>query len=285
MFGSMGFGSFRGIGMIVLQILRILTVIGLTAADVSCWALVIHVEQNAAYYIFEAASLIFISFICTFLVFSEFPMIKWVRNWYRARWPLFSDHHGPGWLGVAIMIIGFNLLGKLNQSSFDSSKVGMPIWQLVLASGILNVTFGALNVFCGLVCVDRKDGINARDVRSKGSLAEAHSQNIPDHYSRDGSPASSIRDEKRRTKFMSQLWHKTPSGGKRFSRPIISGPFPAHQDVEHQGGQHEDDHHDLEADRQSPILPGVQRPASALHPLFSSDRSSRYSTATTARFR
>lgn len=274
MFGFINLGSFRGVGMIALQALRILTIIGLTAATASCWIMMVKVGKDKTYFVFESASLFFLSLVCIFLAISEFPVIKFVKDYYRNSWPRFSDRHGLTWLGCAMLLIGCNLLGRLNQPAYDAKKLGDSFFQLVLASGVLTVTFGALNVVCSLTWRDGKNGINARDVRSKGSLASPQQHSLPDYYS-STSRASSVRDEKGRSKFASMFWKKNEDG-KQEDRPRIniSAPISAHRDVERDAS---------DGERGSPIVPGVKRPDTALHPMHTG-RSSYYSEAHMSRF-
>ena len=264
----------RGVGMVILQILRVFTVIALAAGAAANGVLMVKVNlKNSSYFPFEAASHFFMAVICLVLVFSEFPIINFVKNYFRRSWPLFSDQHGLSWLGIAMLIIGCNLLGLLNEPAFSQKKIGSSLWQLVLAAGILNLTFGCLNAMCSFMWSDRKNGINARDVRSKGAVADGKQHYLPDHYSANGSPASSIRNEKGRSRIATIFWPKD-SAGKDTTRPNISGPLEAHRDVERDA--------DDEV-RGSPIVPGIKRPDTALHPM-NTGRSSRYSTANFSRF-
>lgn len=272
MSGLFSIGSFRGVGMIVLQALRILTMIGLAAATTSCWIMMVKVGKDKTFFVFESASLFFLGLICIFLAVSEFPIIKFLKNYYRESWPRFSDRHGLTWLGSAMILIGCNLLGRLNQPAYDAKKLGDSFFQLVLASGVLSVTFGVLNVICSLIWRDGKNGINARIVRSKGE--EAGQSALPD-YSSYASRQSSVREEKGRSKFVSMFWKK--EGEDRTSeRPHIqiSAPISAHQDIERDADYNE---------RGSPIVPGLKRPDTALHPMHTG-RSSSYSEAHMSRF-
>lgn len=243
----------RGIGMIVLQALRVLTIIGLTAACASCWVMMVKVRTGHTYFVFEAASLFFLGIICLFLVASEAPVVSCIRNFYRTSWPNFSDAHGMTWLGVSMILIGCNLLGQLNSPAYSADNFGLAFWQLVMASGILCLTFGVLNVACSFVWRDAKNGITARDVRSNGSIADS-SQKLPDYYSHDSrSPAESLRNEKTRSKFMSTFWKR---------------------------GQQDDNETVVET---SPIVPGIRKPDITHHPGFHRPTSV-YSEANMSRF-
>lgn len=279
MFGLFDLSSFRGIGMIVLQVLRGLTIIGLGTGIASCVILIAKVDTGKDYWFFDAVSSSFTVLIAIFLIITELPVLKrWIRN----NWPSFSDMHGVGWLGLALIIIGCNILGKLTQPYASQKKLGMAMWQLVVSGGILNLVFGGLNIVANFVFMDRKNNINARDVRTHGSLAESQkdASSLPDVASYPGSRASSVRKEKGRSKFASMFWKKggDDDGGKEFARPHISGPMPAvHHDLERNA--------DIDHDKpRSPIDPTVTRPDSIYHPIHNIRASSRYSEANMSRF-
>uniref|UniRef100_A0A8H7KA39 DUF7598 domain-containing protein n=1 Tax=Bionectria ochroleuca TaxID=29856 RepID=A0A8H7KA39_BIOOC len=188
MFGSFDMSSFRGVGMIILQILRVFTIIGLLAAETACAVLIAKVNTGNPYCVFEATSMVFTCGIALFLIVSEIGVFQ---RFFRKNWPAFSDQHGLGWLGFAIIIVACNILGKLNNSNSSAESLGsMSFWQLTLAAGILNLTFGVLNVIASFVFSDRKNGVNARDVRTHGSLAgdgnEVASLHYPQLYSLHG---------------------------------------------------------------------------------------------------
>jgi hypothetical protein len=260
----------KGVGMIVLQVLRVLSVITLLASVASCWLLIIKIEHKRKWYPFEGASLFFLSCLPLFLILSEFPMVRFLKNYFQRAWPAVGPEAGLGWLGTGMAVIGCNLLGKLNQPAFDSKKMGDSFRQLVMAAGILNLIFGVLNVMCTFIWSDRQAGVSARQVRSKGSLAEPYAPDLP-KYTPDDYPSrsSSTRNEKTRSKFISMFWK-----GEGNERPNISAPMPTHHDFDRTSSDEE---------RLSPIVPGIKRPDTALHPMHAR-ASSRYSEANMSRF-
>ncbi|KAF7554409.1 hypothetical protein G7046_g6831 [Stylonectria norvegica] len=281
MFGMFNNDSLRGPGMIVLQVLRAFTLIGLATAVAACWTLIIKIDTANGFFFFDAASLFFTSTISVLLALSELPF---ARGYFRRTWPVLSEQHGLTWLGLAMTLIGCNILGKLNQPANSSDKLGLPFWRLVLAAGILSITFGVLNIICSFIFHDGKNGINARSVRSQGSLATSikgapiKSDPYNDQYS---VRSASLRNEKTKTKFMSMFWKKD-AGGKPSEKPTISHPMPAHYDVERNAGSDDEWDHD----RRSPIVPEIRRPDTALHPINGAHtaRSSYYSEAHMSRF-
>ncbi|KAM3483065.1 hypothetical protein MY8738_003509 [Beauveria namnaoensis] len=257
-------GSLHGAGYFVLQILRVCTVITLLAAAAGCWVLIIQVAKYKSYFVFQCMSLFFTSMGCLFLIIAEFPVIKFVRSFYRDSWPVLSDSHGVGWMGAAIIIIGCHVLGTLNEQGYDTDAFSGHFSKLVLSSGILCILFGALNIICALIWRDAKQGITSRDIRTHGSLA-ADCTTLPSY---SASPATSIRNEKTKSKFMSKIFKR---GSDKDDvgpppRPVISGPYTSGPEVSPIGAT-------------SPIVPGLKRPNTALHPMHGHRASSQYSVA------
>lgn len=278
--------SIRGPGMIILQVLRAVTLITLITAAVACWTLIIKIDTSNGFFFFDAASLFFTSNIAVFLAVSELPIAK---SYFRRTWPVLSEESGLTWLGFAMSLIGCNILGKLNQPANSSKKLGLPFWRLVLAAGVLAITFGIINIVCSFIFRDSANGISARVVRSEGSLA-APSQAASSYKEQYSVRSNSLRGEKTKSKFMSMFWKKDKSHNAT-ERPEISAPMPsqthqqydverdpAYSPVSYSRGQRDED----EWDRRSPIVPEVKRPDTALHPIHS--RTSRYSEAHMSRF-
>ncbi|OAA73879.1 hypothetical protein ISF_00780 [Cordyceps fumosorosea ARSEF 2679] len=255
--------NLNGFGYWVLQGLRVCTVITLLAAAAGCWVLIIQVDKYKTFFVFQCLSFFFTSMGCLFLITAEFPVIKFLRNFYKESWPVLSDGHGVGWMGAAIVIIGFHVLGSLNEQGYDTDAFTGHFSQLVLASGILCVLFGCLNIIAALIWRDAKHGITSRDIRRDGSLA-GDGATLPSY---SASPAASVRNEKTRSKFLSKVWKR---GGDN-ERPNISAPFS-------------DERLNAQPRVTSPIVPGLKRPDTALHPMHGHpDRaSSQYSVADNA---
>ncbi|KAK3186435.1 hypothetical protein K4F52_004736 [Lecanicillium sp. MT-2017a] len=196
--------SLRGVGYFVLQALRVATVITLAAACAACWVLIVKVEKERTYFVFACASLAFTSIVAAILIFSEFPVVGSVKEYFRTTWPVLSESHGLGWLGFATIMIGCNVLGTLNQPGYSKKELGGHFSGLVEAAGILCLTFGGLNILCALVWRDSKESITSRDIRANGNLANQQSK-LPSY---SASPSSSLRNEKTQSKFRSMFWKK-----------------------------------------------------------------------------
>ncbi|KAL4732596.1 hypothetical protein ACLX1H_001614 [Fusarium chlamydosporum] len=256
MFGE----KIRGPGMIVLQVLRVLTIISLLTAAAACWILVIKISRSTGWFFFEAMSLVLTSSATIFLVISELPFCK---SYFQKHWPVFSDEHGLTWLGAGLLLIGSNILGKLNSPYNRDNKIGLPFWRLVLAAGILSITCGVLNIICSIILRDRD--INARMIRADGSLARSKNEARSFGKPRSDYSASFSEDPPKKT-FMSFFWKKddSQSGPSRpnisqpISRPVVSQPMTHDHDLERNSPAPRYDHErddDSELDRRSPIVP------------------------------
>ncbi|CEJ92506.1 hypothetical protein VHEMI08156 [[Torrubiella] hemipterigena] len=268
--------ALRGAGYWVLQALRVFTVISLLAAVASCWVLMIKVDKGRTFFVFECISLFFTSVIAIALIVSEFPMVSFIRNYFRQAWPVLSESYGVGWLGAAMVVIGCNVLGSLNEPGFDPENLGSNFTSLVQAGGILCLIFGALNVLASLIWRDGKEKITSRDIRADGSLAKQRDV-LPSSYS--ASAASSVHREKQgfRQSVFSVFGKRPQNGGAagKTTIPIISGPIYTHPNPE---CNNPPPNYALSSpnpttvtsgSKESPVVRGVMRPPTAEHPMLS----------------
>ncbi|KAK6716369.1 hypothetical protein SNK04_007318 [Fusarium graminearum] len=266
MFGE----KIRGPGMIVLQVLRVITIISLLTAAAACWVLVIKINRSTGWFFFEAMSLVLMSSATIFLIISELPFCK---SYFQKNWPVFSDEHSLTWLGIGLLLIGSNILGKLNSPHNRDNKIGLPFWQLILAAGILTLTSGVLNLICSVIFRDRD--INSRMIRADGSLARAK-EDAKFFGKSNSNYSASFSEERPKKTFMSYFWKKDDSQSSSPPRRNISHPItrphisqPVDHDVERNAPPHYDNDRDddYDMDRRSPIVPAVRRPDTALHPI------------------
>lgn len=276
----------RGISMVILQVLRVFTIIGLGTVMAASWALTIKIDTGKPYFVFDAASLIFMSGIAFFLAVSELPIGK---RFFETHWPAFSLKHGLGWLGLALLMIGCNILGKLNNSKTQPGDIGLPWWRLVLASGILNLVFGFLNIVATFALHDWLGGQNVRVIRTIGAAKVDSTKEGSLPYSRPGSPYSFEKNNKsvggKILGFALDRVRRKAGSSKEAPRPHISHPVSAHKYPEADAPS---DYDDPEA-QTSPIQPGITKPDNAFHPAFWKDQaprppSSLYSAAHRSRF-
>lgn len=291
----------RGSGHLILNGLRACTLIALAAVMVSSWAMIVIAGLNGDFYFFDTMEKISIFLFAIFLTITELSIFQ---RYFQNNWPVFSFSHSLAWLGGFMVMLGCQLLANFDKDKYSQKKLTLPIWRLVLGSSILAISFGFFNIVASIIFRDGNEGITARHIRKDGSLANADNNaavydkySARDAYSRDDAysqPSGSYHQEKeeevsrfrRATRMMNpmnlpkNLNFRKSRIQPQVSQPVISRPIMTHdRDIE----RGDDDDALLEDDRRSPIMPAVQRPPTALHPIHTGT-SSRYSVANMSRF-
>ncbi|KAF6821282.1 hypothetical protein CMUS01_03218 [Colletotrichum musicola] len=257
----------RGSGHMILNVFRAFNIVGLLAICASTWVMIVMSILKGKFAFFDSASHFFTFSIAVFLIISELNIF---RSYFERNWPVLSSDHGLSWLGIAMIVMGCQVLANTSEPAFSAETLGLPLWRLILASGILAITFGFFNVVSSIVFRDGSNGINARNIRSDGTLASGKNSFVDGYSVR----SNSIREEKtfRRLTQKFTPWSKNTNA----NRPNISGPIVS--DVEH--GNVSDSNRDWDEDRRSPIMPEVARPPTALHPMNTGNvRYTKYSEA------
>lgn len=95
------------------------------------------------FFFFDGVSHFITSTIGIFLTVSELSLFK---SYFARYWPLLSPESGFVFLGTAMLILGFNILGNLNKAATSAQSLGLPLWRIVIASGILSSLMGLTNV-------------------------------------------------------------------------------------------------------------------------------------------
>ena len=154
-----------GAGFIILNILRGCNVISLALVAVASWIMLVMTVKTSNFFFFDGCAHFITSVISIALIVSEVNLLK---SWF-ARWaPLLSPESGLVFLGLSMIGIGFNILGNLNKSATSQETLGLPMWRVVIASGILSSLMGLFNIIGTYVFCDSKLGITGRQVRSHG---------------------------------------------------------------------------------------------------------------------
>lgn len=288
-----GRSRLRGSGHLVLNVFRAFNIVGLLAVATSSWVMIVMSGIKGNFFFFEAVSHFFNSVIAGFLICSELNLFK---RYYATRWPVLSPYHGLTWLGLAMVVMGCHILGNLNRRSVTANELGGHFYRLILASGILAITFGCFNIVSSFVFSDSANGITARNVRSDGAIASPSPYKGGSAYSDTYSTRSeSVRKEKGFRRLTQKFPWANKDGEKGHTRQI-SKPFDfSHQndngaDIESAAAAaaasrvSDDKTRDYEPsaypeseDRRSPIMPEIPRPPTALHPAYS--RHTHYSEA------
>lgn len=128
----------------MLNILRFCNIIVLMLLVVAHWIMLVMTVKTSSFYFFDGAGHFILSSIGIFLVVSETGLFK---RWF-TRWVAFlsAEHAGLVSLGVAMICLGFLDLGNLNKASTSVQNLGLPMWRVVIASGILVAIFGLFNI-------------------------------------------------------------------------------------------------------------------------------------------
>lgn len=289
----------RGSGHLILNALRALTIVGLGTIMVASWAMIVISGLTKHFDFFDTASHFFTFGVAVFLVISEINLFS---GYFANDWPVLSPTHSLAWLGLAMVMIGCQILGDLVKPAYAQDNLGLPLWRLVLSAGILSITFGVSNMAVSVIFRDSSQRITARQIRSDGNLA-APAFKDPG-YDAGSYTSYPSRDNYSQRSGSGSFRHKEeeperPSAARRItrmlnpknlnirkSRPQISAPMPLGSADGGASGYSPDvergDGPDPFNDRASPIIPAVQRPPTALHPAFTG--SSRYSAAHMSQF-
>ncbi len=294
-----------GAGHVVLNVIRAFNLIGLAAVMLSSMAMPVLSGIKGHFFFFDMITHVFVFLFATFLFVSELP-VPWkaLKGWYEHTWPVLGQEHSLVWLGWGMVFCGFQPLGDYWKPGYQVETIGLEWWRAILAASILCVTFGFCNIIASMVfrvpASKTEDGIKvtSRQIRTHGNLALQHASKK--HLDMEQSFVSHYSPPAHRDNFSARSWDKEeqvePSSAVRRitrvfnprnfrkSRIQISKPIPQDLDPErghsshsypHGGSAHDDD-------RASPVLPGLQRPPTALHPAFTA--ASRYSEAHMDRF-
>lgn len=294
-------------GHIILNLLRAFNIIGFLLVAASSWILIVKSDIQTDYFVFEAISHVVTSLIAFVCLVSELPF-NFLKAYFEANWPVLTDSHGFFWLGVAMLSMGSQILGSLNKKNANVDQLTLPLWRLVLATGVLAITFGGFNVICSFIWRVPSKKITARMIRDNGALAEEKLRD-PSAYDFDTSTIYDMNGKPEKPSRANRITMLFKKGKK----PIISKPMaqndrdveaarPAYPETEPEDETLNDIWEGV--NRASPIVPGVQvsshsspchlfsekiadfvtlqRPPTALHPAYTgkSTSSSRYSEVT-----
>lgn len=307
----------RGIGYKLLNVLRACNIIALLAVAIASWVMIVMEGITGQFFFFDAMVHVFTSSAAFFLIFTE-VQFGFVLRYIARSWPIFSCRDGFLWLGLAMLVLGCDILSCLNKSVFSSDNIGLPLYRLILASGILSLIFGVCNLIVTVIFRDGPARLTARMIRADGNLANGGSNSdMADYYtSRSNSFKSYAGKEDNSSAYPHAMNDAGFSGGgfgglaanrikrmtQAFKSPFvsnapkkmqISAPIPAPEDSydsncgdSYPHTADSDVEHDgyRQQDRASPILPAVQRPPTALHPALNRPISSHYSEAHISRF-
>ncbi|EON68861.1 hypothetical protein W97_08119 [Coniosporium apollinis CBS 100218] len=171
--------SLAGPGYIILNALRVMNIISLLAIIAASVVMLIKTSTKTQFFFFDAINHVVATCTCMFLITSEVSLF---RNYFAHEWPVLGSNHGFVALGLAMVVLGVNVLGHLNKESLSQENMGLAFWRIVLAAGVLAFIIGLFNVIASYIFRDTSLNITARRVRSHGAVA------IRNSNSTSGSP-------------------------------------------------------------------------------------------------
>ncbi|KAF4618117.1 hypothetical protein G7Y89_g14990 [Cudoniella acicularis] len=267
MFNTKSESKMAGPGYIILQIIRVLNIIALLLIAIASMIMLAMTLKTSNFFFFDGVSH-FITFgIAMFLIVSE---TGFFQNYFIRNWPNFGPEAGFTYLGLAMIALGFNILGNLNKNATSVENLGLAMWREVIAAGILASLFGLVNIIATYVFCNSKEGISGRQVRSNGATTYPKSNFSVSSGSMRKSEGSPVLPTYRPTspeeRRNSRFGLKFPIRMSGISKPVANN--------QEQFSKWDD--------RSSPVAPEVQRPPTAMHPALhppqpSYSRSSRYS--------
>ncbi|PQE26296.1 Structure-specific endonuclease subunit slx4 protein [Rutstroemia sp. NJR-2017a BBW] len=249
----------QGRGFIILNVLRVMNIISLLDVVVASWIMLIMTVKTSNFFFFDGVSHFISSAIGLFLIASELSLF---RTYFATYWPTLSPYNGFTFLGIAMIALGFNILGNLNKAATSVQTLGLPMWRVVISSGVLSSVMGLFNIIASYVFSEKNR--TARQIRSHGAAKPTDIYEKPFRLSsqaiEESLPSYNAESTERRKPRFSLRF---PIRHSQISKPFHSEPVPQA--------------------RSSPIVPEIQRPESALHPANHRPYyppSSRYSAAT-----
>ena len=135
--------SLAGPGYIVLNGIRALNIIALLSVAVASWVMIVMNIKTNHFFFFDAIAHLITSIISIFLIISEANLFS---SYFEKNWPKFSNESGFVFLGLSMIVLGFNILSNLNKSATNIDTLGLPMWRIVIASGIVVSLMGVINI-------------------------------------------------------------------------------------------------------------------------------------------
>jgi hypothetical protein len=268
---SLNTGSkLAGVGYITLNIIRVLNTISLLLVAIASWVMLVMTVKTSNFFFFDGVSHFITSVVALFLIVSELNI--WT-NYFARNWPNLGPESGFVCLGLSMIILGFNILGNLNKGATSVANLGLPLWRVVIAAGILSSLIGLFNIIATYIFSNSKLNLTGRQVRGNGANTFPKSK---DTFSM--SSGSTRRSEN--TTLPS--YHAPPSPPQEGQKSRFGFKLPIRMSTI--GKPIPENHEQFSKwdDRSSPVVPDVQRPPTALHPAMNAagpayPPSSRYS--------
>ncbi|KAI5784592.1 hypothetical protein EDC01DRAFT_662632 [Geopyxis carbonaria] len=212
--------TLSGRGLWTLNVLRACSIISLIMAIVASWATLVKSFVVTRFYFFDAINEVLLSMVCVFMLLSECSVAE---AYFTKHWPLFSRRSSLVSLGIAEVMIGFTLLGHLNEGFASKQNLGNAFHSLLLSTGVIISFIGVCNFIASFVYRETSTGRTARMMRSftykepelpSNSPAMDYKMRSPspvtDYKTRSASPASTYNNAPYPMGYRGELGSPTP---------------------------------------------------------------------------
>ncbi|EXJ94104.1 hypothetical protein A1O1_02497 [Capronia coronata CBS 617.96] len=224
--------SLAGAGYVVLNIIRVMNIIALLTVIAASSVMLVKTFIVSKFFFFDACEHVIRIVLSGFLILTELPLFK---AYVSRNWPLFSARSSFIMLGFSMVFLGNSILGNLNKQATSQKSLGLPFWRLVIASGIIVLVMGAINILASYVFRDTRAHLTARQVRSHGAVA-SHKADMEATTPKPPSRRSHYRSfflGSKRDSLPSYHSRKNTERGDMAQTPkmhlAISSPFAYHQ--------------------------------------------------------
>ncbi|KEF53958.1 uncharacterized protein A1O9_09753 [Exophiala aquamarina CBS 119918] len=221
--------SLLGAGYVVLNVIRVMNIIAFLSIIAASSVMLVKTFVVSKFFFFDACEHVIRIIMGGFLILTELPLFK---TYFSRNWPLFSHRSGFVMLGFVMIFLGISILGNLNKEATSQKSLGLPFWRVVIASGIVVLVLGPINILASYVFRDKHSHLTARQVRSHGAVA-SHKADVEASTPKPPSRKSHYRSfflGSKRDSLPSYYSRKNADRGEMGQTPkmhmAISSPFP-----------------------------------------------------------
>lgn len=132
-----------GPGFLVLNTIRLMNIVALLMVALASWVMIVMNVKTNNFFFFDAVAHFITSIVSIFLIVSECNIFKF---YFARNWPKFGIESGFVFLGLSMIVLGFNILANLNKEATSRENLGMAMWRIVISSGIVASVMGLINL-------------------------------------------------------------------------------------------------------------------------------------------
>ncbi|RPA95574.1 hypothetical protein L873DRAFT_1812688 [Choiromyces venosus 120613-1] len=179
-------------GFYILNIIRCCSVISLLMAIVAAGISLVKSFVVTKFYFFDAINNVFLSIFCVLLVMSEISVFP---AYFDKRWPLLGSKSSLITIGISEVIVGFFLLGNLNETAASKQNLGYSFNTLLTSAGIIVSFIGVVNFIASYAYGDSMTHTTARMARSRRLMKAREKERQQTQYQPSFNPA--VADDNR----------------------------------------------------------------------------------------